>query len=478
MFKQLKAVFLLMLLFLSCSSFALTKVKIPLKLISDFVPDFSANYRAYVYYFNDDKYGGFYRVYTTPDKSSFVCTIDDSVGKCVGERFSTPMQALKSVLPDIQKTADPGSVCKIDDYSLYINCVIPIGNDGKNTGINNETKKPNSNLCGKSVGGIWVPMSCDNPIGSNSNLAGSGSSSGNSSGSGSGSSSGSSSGSGSGSGSGSSNNGSGNTTYIPTVPDLCGTDVSKNMCPGGDGYAAHGNNVYSCRRVLGPPIYKIEYYNFWVSKGSMLYCNGTAYSTDSTSNPGIVNITIYNNYGSTDDALNASKVSDDSGVDDVYNRLHNNGSGGNNNSSGGVGGFMPNASASSSSVLGSGSGTGSILGNVSASGVGDCKPGQDTVNCVFLGTNAQVNDAISGVSSGSDFVIGTTDVDLNSFNKSNDFVESGTCPAPKQVKILGTNHEISYQPFCDAAIKLRPIIISVSIFLSFMIVRSAILSKD
>ena len=415
MFKQLKAVFLLMLLFLSCSSFALTKVKIPLKLISDFVPDFSANYRAYVYYFNDDKYGGFYRVYTTPDKSSFVCTIDDSVGKCVGERFSTPMQALKSVLPDIQKTADPSSVCKIDDYSLYINCVIPIGNDGKNTGINNETKKPNSNLCGKSVGGIWVPMSCDNP---------------------------------------------------------------KNMCPGGDGYAAHGNNVYSCRRVLGPPIYKIEYYNFWVSKGSMLYCNGTAYSTDSTSNPGIVNITIYNNYGSTDDALNASKVSDDSGVDDVYNRLHNNGSGGNNNSSGGVGGFMPNASASSSSVLGSGSGTGSILGNVSASGVGDCKPGQDTVNCVFLGTNAQVNDAISGVSSGSDFVIGTTDVDLNSFNKSNDFVESGTCPAPKQVKILGTNHEISYQPFCDAAIKLRPIIISVSIFLSFMIVRSAILSKD
>ena len=46
------------------------------------------------------------------------------------------------------------------------------------------------------------------------------------------------------------------------------------------------------------------------------------------------------------------------------------------------------------------------------------------------------------------------------------------------VKILGTNHEISYWPFCDAAIKLRPIIISVSIFLSFMIVRSAILSKD
>ncbi|WP_398407865.1 virulence factor TspB C-terminal domain-related protein [Simonsiella muelleri] len=46
------------------------------------------------------------------------------------------------------------------------------------------------------------------------------------------------------------------------------------------------------------------------------------------------------------------------------------------------------------------------------------------------------------------------------------------------VKILGTNHEISYWPFCDAAIKLCPIIILVSIFLSFIVVRSAILLKD
>ena len=155
----------------------------------------------------------------------------------------------------------------------------------------------------------------------------------------------------------------------------------------------------------------------------------------------------------------------------------NNGSSGSDGSTSGSA-SSPSSGSSSSSNSGS---DGSVSGVGSASGVGQCEEGEDILGCVPVGSSADVDAAIDSSIGGlgeSDFGIGKEEININTFNKSSDFVESGTCPPPKTITILKSTHEISYQPMCDFAIGIRPIVIFLAMFAAFMIVRAAILAKD
>nr|DAY39180.1 MAG TPA: attachment protein [Inoviridae sp.] len=107
-----------------------------------------------------------------------------------------------------------------------------------------------------------------------------------------------------------------------------------------------------------------------------------------------------------------------------------------------------------------------------------CKEHPNALSCTKLGTEEDIRRTVgSPDGSGSRIGIPKETVGLPGFNRSNDFSESGTCPAPKQFVVMGSQQEFSYQPICDGARGLRPFIISAAIFIAFVICRQAIISK-
>ena len=101
---------------------------------------------------------------------------------------------------------------------------------------------------------------------------------------------------------------------------------------------------------------------------------------------------------------------------------------------------------------------------------GNCEGDKGTVGCAQLGSEKDYpkDGSIS---------IGKSDFGLPSFSRSNNFVEQGSCPAPKSITLMGTVQVVDYSQLCNGALKLRPIIIACAIFIAFGIVRSAIISK-
>jgi len=107
-----------------------------------------------------------------------------------------------------------------------------------------------------------------------------------------------------------------------------------------------------------------------------------------------------------------------------------------------------------------------------------CKEHPNALSCTKLGTEEDIRRTVgSPDGSGSRIGIPKETVGLPGFNRSNDFSESGTCPAPKQFVVMGSQQEFSYQPICDGARGLRPFIVSAAIFIAFVICRHAVISK-
>lgn len=122
---------------------------------------------------------------------------------------------------------------------------------------------------------------------------------------------------------------------------------------------------------------------------------------------------------------------------------------------------------------GSGNQVGIDKGNSDGDGngkKGNCEGDKGTVGCAQLGSEKDYpkDGSIS---------IGKSDFGLPSFSRSNNFVEQGSCPAPKSITLMGTVQVVDYSQLCSGALKLRPIIIACAIFIAFGIVRSAIISK-
>ena len=101
---------------------------------------------------------------------------------------------------------------------------------------------------------------------------------------------------------------------------------------------------------------------------------------------------------------------------------------------------------------------------------GNCEGDKGTVGCAQLGSEKDYpkDGSIS---------IGKSDFGLPSFSRSNNFVEQGSCPAPKSITLMGTVQVVDYSQLCNGALKLRPIIIACAIFIAFGIVRAAIIAK-
>ncbi len=91
----------------------------------------------------------------------------------------------------------------------------------------------------------------------------------------------------------------------------------------------------------------------------------------------------------------------------------------------------------------------------------------------FIATNSYAG-AMKGKDKGRPFGMGEHEIGIPQINRSHDFVESGVCPAPKQVMILCAMQEFSYQPMCNMASKIRPAVILSAILLAFFIVQAAI----
>ena len=108
-----------------------------------------------------------------------------------------------------------------------------------------------------------------------------------------------------------------------------------------------------------------------------------------------------------------------------------------------------------------------------------CKNNPNALACVKLGDKEEIDKAIAE-SKGKDkdgrpFGMGEHEIGIPQISRSHDFVESGgVCPAPKQVMILGAMQEFSYQPMCDTASKIRPVVIVSAILLAFFIVQASI----
>ena len=107
-----------------------------------------------------------------------------------------------------------------------------------------------------------------------------------------------------------------------------------------------------------------------------------------------------------------------------------------------------------------------------------CKNNPNALACVKLGDKEEIDKAIAE-SKGKDkdgrpFGMGEHEIGIPQISRSHDFVESGVCPAPKQVMILGAMQEFSYQPMCDFASKIRPVVIVSAILLAFFIVQASI----
>ena len=120
---------------------------------------------------------------------------------------------------------------------------------------------------------------------------------------------------------------------------------------------------------------------------------------------------------------------------------------------------------------GNGNQVGIDKGNSDGNGKkGNCEGDKGTVGCSQLGSEKDYpkDGSIS---------IGKSDFGLPSFSRSNNFVEQGSCPAPKSITLMGTVQVVDYSQLCNGALKLRPIIIACAIFIAFGIVRSAIISK-
>ena len=106
-----------------------------------------------------------------------------------------------------------------------------------------------------------------------------------------------------------------------------------------------------------------------------------------------------------------------------------------------------------------------------------CKNNPNALACVKLGDQEDIDKALQdgkGKDKGRPFGMGEHEIGIPQINRSHDFVESGVCPAPKQVMILGAMQEFSYQPMCDMAIKIRPAVILSAILLAFFIVQASI----
>ena len=120
---------------------------------------------------------------------------------------------------------------------------------------------------------------------------------------------------------------------------------------------------------------------------------------------------------------------------------------------------------------GSGNQVGIDKGNGDGNGKkGNCEGDKGTVGCAQLGSEKDYpkDGSIS---------IGKSDFGLPSFSRSNNFIEQGSCPAPKSITLMGTVQVVDYSQLCNGALKLRPIIIACAIFIAFGIVRSAIIAK-
>ncbi len=104
-----------------------------------------------------------------------------------------------------------------------------------------------------------------------------------------------------------------------------------------------------------------------------------------------------------------------------------------------------------------------------------CKNNPNALACVKLGDQEEIDKAFQeGKGKGHPFGMGEHEIGIPQISRSHDFVESGVCPAPKQVMVLGAMQEFSYQPMCDFASKIRPVVIVSAILLAFFIVQASI----
>ena len=106
-----------------------------------------------------------------------------------------------------------------------------------------------------------------------------------------------------------------------------------------------------------------------------------------------------------------------------------------------------------------------------------CKNNPNALACTKLGDQEEIDKAFQegkGKDKGHPFGMGEHEIGIPQISRSHDFVESGVCPAPKQVMVLGAMQEFSYQPMCDFASKIRPAVIVSAILLAFFIVQASI----
>ena len=107
-----------------------------------------------------------------------------------------------------------------------------------------------------------------------------------------------------------------------------------------------------------------------------------------------------------------------------------------------------------------------------------CKEHPNALSCTKLGTEEDIRRTVgSPDGSGSRIGIPKETVGLPGFSRSSDFVENGTCPAPKQFVFMGQTNELSYESMCQGARGLRPYIVFSAIFIAFVICRHAVISK-
>ena len=107
-----------------------------------------------------------------------------------------------------------------------------------------------------------------------------------------------------------------------------------------------------------------------------------------------------------------------------------------------------------------------------------CKEHPNALSCTKLGTEEDIRRTVgSPDGSGSKIGIPKETVGLPGFSRSSDFVENGTCPAPKQFVFMGQTNELSYESMCQGARGLRPYIVFSAIFIAFVICRHAVISK-
>ena len=107
-----------------------------------------------------------------------------------------------------------------------------------------------------------------------------------------------------------------------------------------------------------------------------------------------------------------------------------------------------------------------------------CKEHPNALSCTKLGTEEDIRRTVgSPDGSGSKIGIPKETVGLPGFSRSSDFVENGTCPAPKQFVFMGQTNELSYESMCQGARGLRPYVVFSAIFIAFVICRHAVISK-